>query len=337
MPLGSWPKSKWSEYETENSLLVVAVWCCVIAAQAQKFSPPQNKNAALRYWAAFAEMKDQSIDDATAKLMEDVLNGRAAWDEQKLGKIVEENAYAVRAMQRATALPECNWGLDYSLGDAMPLAHLSKARVLARLNALYGVRQMDKGEVEPAINTWLAGLRFAQDVEKDLSLIGLLSAKPAYLANLHLLAQAVQKGLISTELHNRIKAGLQQLPAEGLNWSEPIAFEAWADTESLKRLAHAKDFQETYKESFNKPPAESEKPPSPADIADFQAYMRDMIAAFQRPPDQTQERMTALAPRLKNMNPTVQAIVPNYQRLNDTRKEVSSELQTLHKALDGQK
>jgi len=63
---------------------------CFSAGFAQQFTPPPNKNAALRYWMAFADLTDHSADQATVKLMEDVLNGSAPWDEQKLAQIVEE-------------------------------------------------------------------------------------------------------------------------------------------------------------------------------------------------------------------------------------------------------
>ena len=86
---------------------------CSSAGLGQQFTPPQNKNAALRYWMAFADLTDHSADRDTVKLMEDVLSGAAPWDEQKLGQIVEENSAAVTAMQRATQLTECNWGLEY--------------------------------------------------------------------------------------------------------------------------------------------------------------------------------------------------------------------------------
>jgi acyl-CoA-binding protein len=324
-----------NEVNMKRKILISAIlgWFCIVAAQAQEFSPPQNKNAALRYWGAFAEMKDRSIDDATTKLIEDVLNGRANWDEQKLGAIVEDNADAVRAMQSATALPDCNWGLDYSQGNAMSLAHLPKARVLARLNALYGVRQAASGDTAGAVNTWLAGLRFAQCVEKDISLIGVLSAKPAYLANLHLLAQAVWKGTVSAELQNKIRLQLHQLPAEGLDWTAPIQFETWANTDGLKRLGQSKSFQEIYKEFFGRSPEPSAQPPSAADIANFRAYMKDVLAAFRQPPDQTKERLAALDARLKSMNPAVQIVVPSYQKFNDARRELLAELQSLSSKL----
>ncbi|HWF05381.1 MAG TPA: hypothetical protein VHA06_16970, partial [Candidatus Angelobacter sp.] len=121
------------------SLLFIAIlFLCSASAFAQPFTPPANKNAALRYWMAFAEMADRSADDATIKLMEDVLSGASAWDEQRLGPIVEENSAAVQTLQRGSELTECNWGLEYSRGAAMSIGHLPKARVLARLNALYG-------------------------------------------------------------------------------------------------------------------------------------------------------------------------------------------------------
>ena len=253
------------------------------------------------------------------------------------GAIVEENSYAVRAMQRATELPECNWGLDYGLGAAMPLAHLPKARVLARLNALYGVRQMAKGDAEGAVNTWLRGLRFAQDVGKDIGLIGVLSARPAFLANLRLLTRAVQGRSVTAELQNKTRLQLRQLPPEGLNWIDAIKSETWADEEALKYLANAANFQEAYKKFFSEAPPQPAQPPSPADIAGFKAYMNDVLEAFRRPLAQTQERLLAISGRVKSMNPAVQSTLPNYQKFNETRGQVYGEVQALENALGGQK
>jgi len=317
-----------------KTLIVVILMCsCVAAAQTPQFTLSPNKNAALRYWTAFAEMKDRSIDDATTKLMEDVLSGSAGWDEQRLGPIVEENSFAVRFMQRATELPECNWGLDYSQGSGTSLAHLPRARVLARLNALYGARQMAKGDAEGAVTTWLAGLRFAQHVGKGIGLIGTLSARPAFMANLHLLTAAVSSGTVNAELQRRIHTQVNKLPAEGLDWIESIRLEAWADEEGLKALAAASDFPTAYKEFFTYTPAQGATPPSPADISGFRAMMVDVIAAFRLPPAQTRERIAAVNDRLKNSNPAVQAVFPNYLKLNDAREKIAQEKELLMKAL----
>jgi hypothetical protein len=307
---------------------------CFSAGFAQQFTPPPNKNAALRYWMAFADLTDHSVDQATVKLMEDVLSGTAPWDEQKLGQIVEENSAAVIAMQRATQLPECNWGLDYARGAAMSLGHLPKARVLARLNALYGVRQMAKGDTAGAVATWLAGLRFSQCIAKDVGLIGLLSAKPAFLANLHLLTVAVQSGNVNAELQEKIRAAVHELPAEGMDWQGSIKSEAWADEEGLKYLAKAPNFQETYKAFFGSAAAPAQ-PPTQSDITAFRALMGEVLAAFQLPSAQARQPLIEIAGKTKNMNSSVQAIFPNYSRMNDVRNEVVNEQEKLSRALAG--
>ena len=300
---------------------------------AQQFTPSPNHNAALRYWAAFAEMKDQTIDDATSKAIDEVLSGTAAFDEQRLGPIVDENSFAIRGLQRGTALSECNWGLDYSLGSAVPLAHLPKARVLAKLNALYGAGQLAKGDADGAVNTWLAGLRFAQCVGAGVGLIGNLSAKPAFEANLHLLAAAAQSGAINSDLHNKIRAQMRQLPPEGLNWIDSIKAEQWACEEGLKELAKTPNFQEKYKEFFGSPAPQGAHPPTAAEIAALRSLISEVVSAFQLPPAQTRERLTAVMSRIHELNPAVQAIVPNFPRLNDSREKLIGEKDALLKAL----
>ncbi len=308
-----------------------------VASPAQQITPPQNKNAALRYWMAFAEMQDRTVDEATTKLMEDVLSGATAWDERQLGPIVEANIAALRTMQKATALPECNWGLDYDQGSAMSIGHLPKARALARLNALYGARQMAQGDATGAVITWLAGLRFAQHISKDMSLIAVLSAKPALLANLHLLTKAAGSGLLSVESVQKIKAQIALLPKDGLDWPSAVKFEVWADAQALEYLGEGNNFQEKYKRFFSSEPPAASSAPTKADVAAYRALMRDVIAALQMPYEQAKARMQQIETATKSMHPAVQAITPNYSRVNENRHQVSLDLQELTKALPGPK
>ncbi|HKW76886.1 MAG TPA: hypothetical protein VJN64_15250 [Terriglobales bacterium] len=315
-----------------NCMLVVLMMAASAWAGSQPFTPPPNRNAALRYWMAFADLQDHPADQATTALMEQVLEGSANWDEQRLGPIVEANSAAVLSMQRGSELPECNWGLDYSRGEAMSLGHLPKARVLARLNALYGARQIAQGDTAGAVATWLAGLRFAQCVSKGVGLIGILSAKPAFMANLHLITRAAQSGLTG-ELQRQVTAQLRKLPADGLDWASSIRAEAWADQQSLRNLATSTNFQQTYKDFYGTPAPEAAHPPTAGEIEAFAALMNEIVAAFQLSHEQAEEKLKSLMARADQMNPAVRSVIPGYLKMNDNREQVVREQQGLLKVL----
>jgi hypothetical protein len=140
-----------------------SIFAVVVAAMLQAESgnpqtkyPPETRNAALRYWLAFADLQDPPADKATQDLLEKVAAGDAAWDEAKLGCILEKNEGAILAMQHATKLPNCDWGLDYGAGPRASIAYAPRARVLARLNTLYGTRMAARGQTQRAVDTWLA-------------------------------------------------------------------------------------------------------------------------------------------------------------------------------------
>jgi hypothetical protein len=318
-----------------RSMLFAISMLFLSTALAQQVNLPQSKNAALRYWMAFAEMQDRTVDEATTKLMEDVLSGAAAWDERQLGPVVDANVGAIHTMQRATNLPECDWGLEYDRGPAMSIGHLPKARALARLNALYGARQMAQGDAEGAVGTWLAGLRFAQHISKDMSLIAVLSAKPAFLANLHLLTKAAGSGRLSAESLQKIRSQVALLPKDGLDWTSAVKVEAWVDGQALKYLGESNDFQEKYKTFFNQAPPPASSAPTESDIAAYRALMNNTIAAFHLPYEQTKARLQQIETTKESMHPAVVAITPNYGRLNESRHQIALELQELTKSLAG--
>ncbi len=92
------------------SLLIVLMVAFASRTSAQMQYPPETKNAALRYWIAFAEMKDVPADKATQDLLEQTLSAEALWDEKKIAPILDANKFAIDIMQRATKLPDCDWG-----------------------------------------------------------------------------------------------------------------------------------------------------------------------------------------------------------------------------------
>ena len=101
---------------------VIALLFAAVMAHAQSNISTETRNAALRYWLAFADIQDPPTDKATADLLEKAAAGEAAWDEPKLGPILDKNETAIWKMQRATKLPECDWGLEYDLGPRASIA-----------------------------------------------------------------------------------------------------------------------------------------------------------------------------------------------------------------------
>jgi hypothetical protein len=202
---------------------VIAGLMLVARADAQA---PSTTNAALRYWMAFAVMKDPPTDQATMQLFDRVAAGTSAWDEAKLGKYVDENREALQIMRRATRLTTCDWGLEYELGPATPIAHLAKARVLGRLNGADAARLAARGQVAAAVDVWLAGIRFSQHVAKDGTLISLLSARLSLSPALESLARVVSQSPVDAAHRREIEATLNMMPQAGFDWADAMKREA---------------------------------------------------------------------------------------------------------------
>jgi len=85
-------------------LLIAGTFACItLAADAQEVHSAAD-NAALRYWMAFAQMKDYPISREEAAKLDAVLAG-GPWDEQQFGALIEQNKEALDTMIRGTRLP----------------------------------------------------------------------------------------------------------------------------------------------------------------------------------------------------------------------------------------
>jgi hypothetical protein len=77
-------------------LASVLILMGALVARPQGKYPLETRNAALRYWMAFAEMQDPSVDKMTQDLLEKTASGVAAWDESRLGAILDANGQAIQ-------------------------------------------------------------------------------------------------------------------------------------------------------------------------------------------------------------------------------------------------
>ena len=134
---------------------------------------------------------------AQSHQLEAIANGTSPWDESAFGKLVSDNAEAVETMVRGTSLPYCAWGLDFQLGAATPIPQIPRGRALARLNVLTAQRLAAQGNSRAATLHLLAGIRFAQDLSQDMSLIGVLTGKLALASDLNAAAALAQSNQLS--------------------------------------------------------------------------------------------------------------------------------------------
>jgi hypothetical protein len=221
-------------------LLLVALAAGAVSAEP---TAKTEENAALRYWSAFALMQDSAITDDQAKQLPRVVDGSLPYDDQTYRDLVDKNKPALKTMERASRLPTCDWGLDYSLGSEAPVDYVRKGLALGRLNILYAYQNALQGDRADAIATIAAGLRFSQDLANGGSLLATLTAKNLISGHLAALALLSSKEGLSGPHRLLLEKILARQGPSGLDWESAINREfkiplGWnaEDSRSLARI-----------------------------------------------------------------------------------------------------
>jgi hypothetical protein len=305
--------------------LLFLILLTVLSAQwshAQKKSPGETQNAALRYWMAFAEMQDPPADKTMQELLERTAAGQAAWEEARLGPILDSNSVALQTMQRATKLPGCDWGLEYGLGPRMPIPYLVRARVMARLNTLQAMREMAAGKSQAAVERLLAGVRFSTHLARGGSLISALTAKGALLSNLRMLILEAKSGRLTDAQTAQALAALKALPEDAFDWASAWEMEELGIEICFDELKNSKNARAAYLASTGEAMPEGAVVPSAADLHKFREYMAGVKAALRLSPDATKERLEMLETQKRTLNELIRQLVPAPKKVNESRVEV---------------
>jgi hypothetical protein len=318
------------------SLLILLMVAVASRTTAQMVYPPETKNAALRYWIAFAEMKDVPADKATQDLLEQTLSAEALWDEKKIAPILDANKFAIDIMQRATKLPDCDWGLEYTQGASASIAYAPRARALSRLNTLEGMRQLASGNTQAATDTWLAGVRFSQDVARGGPMIFTLIAKNALLANLGALTRTAANGRFTVAEHQQVTTAIRALREDAFDWSAAWGLESATLDHVLHELQTASDPRGVYQEMMGSTAPAKGLPPSAQDIQEFEAYMRAVQSALKESPEKAKVRLEGLEAKRAALPEVEQRMIPNPLKSNQARIDIAQAraelLQALNKA-----
>jgi hypothetical protein len=315
--------------KTQLCVIAVASLLAAGSARGQAKMPAETRNAALRYWMAFAEMKDPPSDKDTQELLDKTSTGDLPWDETRLGPILNANMAAIEMLQRGTKLPDCDWGLEYSRGYRASVAYAPRARLLARLNTLEGMRQMAEGQTEEAVQTWLAGLRFAGHLAKGGSLIFTLIAKGVLLPDLQALNEAANHGKLSAAQKQEIAIALRAVPADGFDWSRAWDLEQTAGDQFLDELRRSKDPKGLYESIVGKGAPNACVPPNARDVHAFDRYMAAIRSTLQLPSADTKKKIAESDAEWNEICEAIRNVIPSAQHVNEARIEIVAARETL--------
>lgn len=292
---------------------IVVVLASGGALRAQAAFPPETDNAALRYWSALVEV--QEPPDATQHLFGETVAGRVAWDEAKLGPILDSNLDALRTMQRATKLPACNWGFDYRNGAAIRPWFGMRAALLSHLNHLQGKREMARGNSQAAVDTWLAGVHFGLDVSRGGPVIAALIAHAIILDNLQPLRDSARQGKLNEEQKTELSVVVKTMPEDGFDWGAAWGVEFAIGGQSLQELRKAR------------------KPESDDKIRAYEEYMLAAQAALRQPPTEAKPQVDDLESIVRHLGEVEQMLIPSVRQTNDARLRIATMRDELLQAL----
>lgn len=301
---------------------ILAVLATCGAARGQATFPPETDNAALRYWFALAEVLEPPNDDATQHLFGAVLTGQMAWDEAKLGPILDANLDAIRTMQRATKLPECNWGFDYRHGSWTPAWFGMRARLLSKLNQLQGKREMARGDSQTAVDTWLAGIHFGHDFSRSGPVIVALIAQWIILDNLQALRDSARQGKLSEKQKVELSVAVKALPEDGFDWAA-----AWGVEFAMGDL-HLQEWRAT--RGLHSTPG---TPETDDQIRAWKEYMLAAQAALHHPPNEAKPQIDDLESKLRQLAEVERISVLSVRQSNDARLRIATMREELLQAL----
>jgi hypothetical protein len=298
--------------------LILAPWTFAQSAQ----PGCTHNNAALHYWNAFAQMKDQPLAEAQSKQLEAIAEGQEPWNEALFGQLLEQNSGAVETMVRGTTLPFCDWGVDYALNAQAPIPQIGRGRALARLNLLTAARLAAQGNSREATSHLIAGLRFSRDLSSGMPLIGAALAKTTIMSDLHMALALNHAGKLTAEDRKRYRAVLRAMPSEGVDWSQPYHQEAKVLHGVMKQLQASRDPQKLIESWGMRDLAVTRPLPKAADIERMDSTMAEAERLLRPNSSPTQADLARFDQRLKELPPLLQALVPSLQTTLARRQEL---------------
>jgi hypothetical protein len=181
---------------------------------------------------------------------------------------------------------------------------------------------MAQGHPQAAVDTWLAGIRFAQDLMKGGSLIFALTAKGVLMREIQTLTAEAIQGHLNTSQKKQLDAAVRAMPPEGFDWALAWEMDEGSADVYMAELVRSKDPAGLFETMMGRSAPKECMPPSQHQIDLYHKYMADVVAALRLPPASAKPRLSQLDPKEYGICETIRDSIPSAQRVNDERMEV---------------
>jgi hypothetical protein len=154
-----------------TKLMCVTLTLFILTSPAFAY-PPDPDNAALLYYQSYIAY--EKADDTMEDMVADLSRGKIEPNE-RIKKYIESCRKAIDLAAAATEIPNCNWGLKYSDGLSMQLAHVAQTRKLVFLITAEARILAAEGAYRQAIDRCLTVHKMGKHVGDDTPISFLVS------------------------------------------------------------------------------------------------------------------------------------------------------------------
>jgi hypothetical protein len=182
------------------------------------------------------------------------------------------------------------------------------------------------------VNTWLAGLKFGQDVSRSGPVIVALVAGAMILDNLQPLRDSARQGKLSEEEKKELSAFVKAMPEDGFDWGLAWGVEYAIGEQFLQQLRTSSNPKALYKMDGYGGPKRG-IPPTTEEIRAYEEYMLAAQAALREPLSNARARAADLESKMRRLGEPEQLKATDFSQSNDARRRVATQHEELMQAL----
>ena len=192
--------------------------------------PPDN--AAVIYYRSIVDF--EKPDDALWGQVRQAAKGQTEINKQ-VRDYLESEATLIQSLETASAIPNCDWGLDFSHGLSMELPHISTMRCFAQIVSAKARLKIQQEQYPQALDLCLVNIRMAGHVGNDTLisyLVGTAMTKSTYDAIGQILSAMPPDEAFLTDIQREL-----ELPEHNLlNMKTALQNESWIIADEIVRM-----------------------------------------------------------------------------------------------------